>query len=245
MEFMTPSFFSAPNVKRWALALVITAVFVSLMAFPSLAQSLNKTASDEAHSSSLPPTTRRTVRLVANDMYEAGWLHRFFFGSKYREVWATPIEVEVLDLGQYAGGLTLIRGGGTEQTKTLHLQGANGRRYVFRPINKETLSREKYGLSIFQELMQDLKVSAFHPAAALVAAPLSEALDILYVTPKLYVMPDAPPLDSLTQLYSGILGQLEERPDGETETNPGFGGAIRVSDTNRLLEHLKESSYHR
>ncbi|GMQ80793.1 MAG: hypothetical protein BMS9Abin05_0222 [Rhodothermia bacterium] len=230
------SYFSI--LKRWGLTLLIATMSVSTAFSPAQAQIVSK----EARST---PTTTQRVRLVANDTYLAGWLHRFFYGSKYREVWATPVEVDVLDLGEYAGGLTLIRGGGMGQSKTLHLQGANGRRYVFRPVNKEILLPEMFDRSIIQSVVQDLKVSAFHPAAALIVAPLSEALDILHVTPRLYVMPDAPPLDSLSQLYAGMLGQLEERPDDETDRNPGFAGAKRVAGTDRLLEHLKESSYHR
>ncbi|MCH8247760.1 MAG: BamA/TamA family outer membrane protein [Bacteroidetes bacterium] len=230
-----------PSLKRWALTFLITVTSLSLTFSPVQAQTVSK----EAHSNSSPATTKRRVRVVANDTYRAGWLHRFLFGSKYRDVWATPIEVEVLDLSVYAGGLTLIRGGGMGQSKTLHLRGADGRRYVFRPVNKEILLPEIFDRSIIQSVIQDLKVSAFHPAAALVAAPLSEALDILHVTPRLYVMPDAPPLDSLSEFYAGMLGQLEERPDDENEKVPGFAGAKRVAGTERLLEHLQESSYHR
>lgn len=240
-ENMTLSLSLFQNVNRWALTILITATSLSLTVSLAQAQILSK----EAHSNSSPPTTKPRVRVVANDTYRAGWLHRFLFGSKYRNVWATPIDVEVLDLGEYAGGLTLIRGGGMGQSKTLHLRGADGRRYVFRPVNKEILLPEIFDRSIIQAVIQDLKISAFHPAAALVVAPLSEALDILHVTPRLYVMPDVPPLDSLSEFYGGMLGQLEERPDDENEKVPGFAGAKRVAGTERLLEHLKESSYHR
>lgn len=227
--------------QRWAVLLLLTATIGPLTVRPIQAQTVNQAAQP----TSSPQITTPRVRVVANDTYRAGWLHRIFFGTKYREVWATPFEVDVLDLDSYAGGLTLIRGGGMGQSKTLHLQGADGRRYVFRPVNKEILLPAQFDGTIIKSVIQDLKVSSFHPAAALAAAPLSEALDILHVTPHMYVMPAVPPLDSLSNLYSDMLGQLEERPDDENELVPGFAGAKKIIGTDRLLEHLEESSLHR
>src|SRR5947207_14662252 len=42
-----------------------------------------------------PRPTRQTV--VAGDHYHAGWLHRLLLGAHYRDLWATPLEVDVLD----------------------------------------------------------------------------------------------------------------------------------------------------
>ena len=238
---MKPSLSLFPDLKRWAVLLLATATSLASTLSPVHAQNAN----DALHHISSQQTTTRSVPVVPNDTYGAGWLHRRLFGSRYRELWGTSIEVEVLDLSAYAGGLTLIRGGGMGQSKTLHLQGADGRRYVFRPVNKTILLPEIYNGSIIESIVQDIKVSSFHPAAALVVASLAEALDILHVTPKMYVMPDSPRLDSLRELYAGELGQLEERPDEKTEENPGFAGARTVAGTDRLLEHLQENSHHR
>jgi len=61
--------------------------------------------------------TRQTV--VAGDHYHAGWLHRLLLGTHYRDLWATPLEVDVLDLSRFAGGLTPTGCGGRRQTKVL------------------------------------------------------------------------------------------------------------------------------
>ncbi|HKT60890.1 MAG TPA: hypothetical protein VJQ46_12635, partial [Gemmatimonadales bacterium] len=34
--------------------------------------------------------------------YAAGGLHRWLFGAHYRDLWATPIRVPILDLHQFA-----------------------------------------------------------------------------------------------------------------------------------------------
>jgi len=81
------------------------------------------------------PATRQTV--VAGDHYQAGWLHRLLLGAHYRDLWATPLEVDVLDLSRFAGGLTPTGCGGRRQTKVLRLLGKDGRQYVFRSVDKD------------------------------------------------------------------------------------------------------------
>src|SRR2546425_975959 len=83
----------------------------------------------------LPPP--RTITLAAGPEYRAGWLHQVLFGRHYRDLWTTSIEVEVLDLAAFAGGLTPLRRGGGGQTRALRLAGADGRHYVFRSVNKQ------------------------------------------------------------------------------------------------------------
>src|SRR4051794_2658678 len=73
----------------------------------------------QAPRDSTPPGS--TVRMAAGPQYRAGWFHRLFFGTRYRQLWATPIEVEVLDLDTFAGGLRAARRGGGQQTKSLRL----------------------------------------------------------------------------------------------------------------------------
>src|SRR5262249_33864847 len=90
-----------------------------------------------AQSDAAPQTTPHasagadSVKIVAGPRYRAGWLHRFFFGSHYRDLWTTPLEVEKLDLDTVAGGLLPSKRGGGEQTKSLRFKGADGREYAF------------------------------------------------------------------------------------------------------------------
>ncbi|HEX9691620.1 MAG TPA: hypothetical protein VGA22_05940 [Gemmatimonadales bacterium] len=42
------------------------------------------------------------VRAPAGARYDAGALHRWLFGNEYRDLWTTPIAVEVLDLATSA-----------------------------------------------------------------------------------------------------------------------------------------------
>src|SRR5688572_10362115 len=79
--------------------------------------------------------TAGDTTLRANSRFVAGGFHRFFMGANYRDEWATPITVPVLDLRSFAGGLRPTETGGGKQTLNLRFAAGNGREYVFRPVN--------------------------------------------------------------------------------------------------------------
>ena len=85
--------------------------------------------------------TLGTTTIVPGERYETGWLGRFLFGSDYRDLWTAEIEVPVLDVHGYKGGLTPVRRGGFGQTSSLHFDGADGRRHIFRSaVRTQTVS---------------------------------------------------------------------------------------------------------
>ena len=75
-------------------------------------------------------TPGSTVTITPGRQYQAGGLHRLFFGTHYRDLWATPIKVQVLDLATFDGGLTPTRTGGGKQTKSLRFKSKDGREYA-------------------------------------------------------------------------------------------------------------------
>ncbi|HEU4954981.1 MAG TPA: hypothetical protein VFT28_10425, partial [Gemmatimonadales bacterium] len=100
-----------------------------------LALTLPTAAAAQAVAEHAPPG--ETLAIPPGPQYEAGWLHRWLFGSHYRDLWTTPLEAPVLDLDKFAGGLRVTRKGGGEQTKSLRLRGADGKEYQFRSIDKD------------------------------------------------------------------------------------------------------------
>src|SRR4249920_3916483 len=78
-----------------------------------------------------------STTVVAGASYKASGLHEWLFGKHYRALWITPIRVEVLNLGTFAGGLTPVKEGGGLQTQALRFTGADGKEYAFRSVNKD------------------------------------------------------------------------------------------------------------
>ncbi len=64
-----------------------------------------------------------SVTVVPGARYRAGWLHRLFLGNHYRNLWTTPVRVEVLDLDTFAGGLKATRRGGGRANEVAAVRG--------------------------------------------------------------------------------------------------------------------------
>src|SRR5207249_779904 len=163
------------------------------------------------------------------------------------ELWATPLEVEVLDLSRFASGLTPTGCGGRRQTKVLRLLGKDGRQYVFRSVDKDpTLALPPELRATFaRDVVQD-QISSAHPGAPLVVAPLLDATGILHVEPRITLLPEDPRLDGFDCVRPGFkLGMIEERPTEPPDNDVGFAGAAELAGTKKLFEHLEHSSRHR
>lgn len=182
-----------------------------------------------------------SVSIRPGPSYEAGPVKEWLLGSGYRPLWTSPVRVEVLDLGAFAGGLTPIEAGGGGQTRTLHMRGADGRRYLFRSVYKfveQSLPRDLRE-TFLHRLFQD-QLSALHPTGALIAPPLLDAAGVLGLRPRLVVMPDDVRLGEHRAEFAMMLGQIEERPNEGPDDTPGFAGSSKVVGMERLLERIEE-----
>ncbi|MGH7657149.1 MAG: BamA/TamA family outer membrane protein, partial [Gemmatimonadales bacterium] len=186
-----------------------------------------------------PPSGPDSVASVAGSRYDAGGFHRFLFGDNHREAWITPIQVPVLNLEKFEGGLTPTETGGGMQTRSLHLETDDGREFVFRSVDKDMTPIVPPDLegSLVHKLFQD-QASAMHPFGALVVAALLEAAGIPHAEPTLMVMPEDPRLDEFREEFAGMLGLLEERPNEGPDDTRGFAGSRKITGTDELFEAL-------
>ena len=186
-------------------------------------------------------TTIRYITVIPGAEYEAGWLHEVFFGAHWRDVWTTPLKVEILNLNNFAGGLTPLKKGGGYQTKSLRFIGADGQYWKFRSVNKDPSKVLPPDLqeSIAEDIVQD-QISTSNPFAALVVSPLLEAADLIEAKAKLVYLPDNEKLGEFRDEFGGILGFIEVHPDEGEDDEPGFAGAIDVKGTYKLLNYLEK-----
>ncbi len=221
-------------VRSWAMALVAAT-------WP-LASSAQRRPSRVA----VPCTTSRPVPrpagardtvVRADPGFGAGGLRRFLLGDDYRDAWAAPIRVPLLDLEHFAGGLHPLKIGGGAQTRNLHLAARNGVEYVFRPVRKERLGLpDEFDGTVVRTVFRD-QLSASHPAATVMAPPVVAAAGVLHPTPRLVVMPDDSLLGKFRAEFAGEVGTIEEDPT-MPEDAPGFAGAVAVIDSDDLLKEL-------
>jgi hypothetical protein len=183
--------------------------------------------------------SKDSVVVVASDEYRAGGFHRWLLGDNWRDVWSTPINVAVLNLKTFAGGLTPTETGGSNQTTSLRFIGRDGVEYQFRPVHKDRLAAiQPFAHTIVEGLFQD-GLSALHPTGPLAVPPILDAAGILHPTPRLYVMPNDPALGEFREQFAGKLGAIEERALMPKE-GLGLGGAIDIIESDPLLERLNK-----
>ena len=189
---------------------------------------------------------KKYVTVIPGKEYEAGWLHRLFFGDHWRDLWTTPLKVEVLDLNNFGGGLTPIEKGGGYQTKSLRLKSKDGTIWKFRSINKDPkkVLPEELQESLVADILQD-QISTSNPLAPLIVAPILDSLNILQVKPKVILMPDDEKLGEFREEFANLLGMIEIHPQEAEEGGPGFENADKVSGTYKLLEKIEEERDHK
>jgi hypothetical protein len=187
----------------------------------------------------VPSGAEEKRSLAAGPRYEAGAVHRFFFGSGYRDLWAAPIPVEVLDLASWSGGLVPEKKDGGKQTKSLTLQGKDGREWKFRSIDKDPTAvlPEILQETLAARIVQD-QISASHPTSVAVVDPLTEAAGILHVKHRIVVLPDDERLGEFRQEFAGMMGTIAEVPSVEPPVTPGFSGFTEIVETDDLEEMM-------
>src|SRR6185295_9574357 len=78
----------------------------------------------------------KSVTLAAGPQFAASRGKQFWWGKHWRDEWTTPVSFPVFDLDTTVGGLTVLKRGGGHETKTLRLQGKDGKEYVLRTMDK-------------------------------------------------------------------------------------------------------------
>ena len=181
------------------------------------------------------------MTVVVASRYQAGPIHKFLLGPTYRRLWTTPVQVDVLDLGRFAGGLKPVKKGGGKETRSLRFEGADGREWHVRSVDKNPVPALPRILqkTFVDQLAQD-QISAANPAGALIVDGLSEAAGIPWVPHKMVVIPDDPRLGEFREEFAGMVGMLEEDPRLKEPVTPGFEGYEEKLDTVELWERLDD-----
>jgi hypothetical protein len=179
------------------------------------------------------------ITIIPGEHYSASGFYEFWFGKHWRDVWTTPVKVEILNLETFAGGLTPIRKGGGMQTKSLQFKGNDGRIWKFRSVDKDPskVLSEDLRESIAENIIKD-QISTANPFAALVVAPLLNEVGVFQAEPKLFFLSDDELLGEYREEFGNILGFIEEHPSTGEDEKSAFNDALDVKGTYKLFDHL-------
>lgn len=164
---------------------------------------------------------------------------QFWLGVNYRDLWETPVEMPVFDLGSEHGGLKVLKMGGGFQTRSLRMEAADGRQYVLRSLDKftEKLIPLELQKSLAADVIQD-QISGANPYGAFAIPPLAEAAEIYHTNPKMVYIPNDPRFGEHSELLKGTVALYEERPNDEAAVEPHFGLGDDIKGTDDMLLKL-------
>lgn len=186
------------------------------------------------------------ITVVASTGYAARNFKNFVLGKHYRKEWATPVEVEVLDITKTEDGLQPTKRGGGKQTKSLRFQNKNGQEFVLRQIDKspdKALPPELRG-TFASDIVKD-QISSANPYAALAVAPLAKAAGVYHSNPKLVYIPFSKQLGDFNEEFGNTYCLFENRLVGNQSDNPDVGFSEKVVTPDKMFKKYFSDNDHR
>lgn len=187
-----------------------------------------------------PSVQAQTVVQSPGDQFDASGVYRFFFGNGYRKLWTTPIEVPVLDLHEFDGGLIPVGRTVSEQVRGLVFRSVNGVEYTFRSIDKDptNLLPPQLRNTLAADVIRD-QISASHPTGILVVDRMMTAAGILHSPPRVVVLPDDAALEEYQREFAGRMGTFEQKVD--PASGKGWNNATEVISSDSLFLRVARS----
>ena len=179
-----------------------------------------------------------TSILQKGDIYE---MNGFLWGHLNTDIFYRKIKTPRLYLNSFKGGVTPVRIGGGQQTKSLRLLAKDGRSYNLRSIRKfpNNILPGFFDFSIARNLLAFHFTSA-NPYGFLSAPVLQKAANVLYTEPEMCYLPIQKALQPYNEEIGEELYMIRIRADGDWTNNSAMGSTDEFEGTSDLLEKLKE-----
>ncbi|MDX8341496.1 BamA/TamA family outer membrane protein [Draconibacterium sp. IB214405] len=206
----------------------------------------NTTKTDEDLTASRDALFREpTHTTYASLQYQADKKYKKWMGENYREVWETPVEARVFDISKEKGGLSVLKRGGGQQTKSVRMENEDGHQYVLRSLEKyaEGALPNEMKPTFAKDIVQD-QISASNPYSALPAAVLAEHAGVFHTNPEIVYVPQDPLFQQYKEdMHSGLF-LFEERPAKDRRDVASFGNSEDIVSTDEVLDKITESEDH-
>ncbi|ETN96480.1 metallophosphoesterase [Zhouia amylolytica] len=148
-------------------------------------------------------------------------LYKLFWGDRYSKYFSTPVKAKTVLLDTLYGGLKPTRKGGGTQSKSLHFEDSEGKRFVMRAVRKSATQyiqaavfsdnylKGQYEHTETQKLIEYVFTGS-HPYAPIAIATLSDAAGVYHLNPQLFYVPKQPALGNFNSEFGNELYLLEE-----------------------------------
>lgn len=184
-----------------------------------------------------------TVHVPISKQYHASSFQKKLLGANYRDLWETPIDIPVFNIGREHGGLKIKKSGGRTQTRSLRLEAKDGRQFVLRSLDKYTdkILPASLKKTLAADILQD-EISTANPYGSFIAPYIADASGIYHANPKIVYIPNDPRFGEYQESFAGQVMIYEERPTDESASEPYFGNGEKVLSTLDVVEKVHKDN---
>ena len=192
---------------------------------------------------------KKSASIYTAEETDKSGTHKFLWGDRYRKLFSTKVSAPTVNLDTMYGGLTVVRKGGGNQSKSLRLKDKNGAQYVMRALRKNAVQylqavmfKDQYIEGQFDDTStEDLILDVFagsHPYAPFAVGTLSDAVGIYHTNPVLYYIPKQNALGHFNSEFGDKLYMIEEHTSEGHNDLASFGFQDKIISTDDMMKKI-------
>ncbi|MGJ8715649.1 MAG: hypothetical protein ACSHXG_11140, partial [Maribacter stanieri] len=196
--------------------------------------------------------TTKSAAIYTKEATTKSGFYKVFWGEHYRNFYGKEVDAPVVFLDTLMGGLTPLKRGGGQQSKSLRLEDKGGKQYVMRALKKSTIKflqanafQETYIGDVLDGTTVDKFLADFYttsnPYTPFVIGELSDAVSVNHTNPILYYIPKQETLGVYNDEFGDELYMIEEHV-GDTQIEAeSFGKPLKILSTADVLQEINRS----
>ena len=197
------------------------------------------------------PATRAASIYTKEATTKSGF-YKALWGRHYRKYYGKEVNAPVVLLDTLMGGLTPIKRGGGQQSKSLRLEDKDGKQFVMRALKKSTikfLQANAFQEAYIGDALDDTAIDKFladfyttsHPYTPFVIGGLADPIGVNHTNPELYYIPKQSVLGVFNDEFGDELYMIEEHV-GDTQLQvESFGRPHEILSTADVLQEVHKS----
>ncbi|WP_190808931.1 metallophosphatase [Flagellimonas sp. S3867] len=197
-------------------------------------------------------SSTKTASIYSKDETNKSGFYKSLWGNHYREFYSRGVNAKVAVLDTLMGGLTPLKRGGGQQSKSLRLEDKTGKQFVMRALRKSTIKflqanafQDTYIGSALDGSVVDKFLADFyttsHPYTPFAIGGLAEAIDVLHTNPELFYIPKQKRLGIYNDEFGDELYMIEEHVGSSQLTLESFGKPKEILSTADVLQEIHKS----
>ncbi|WP_405396167.1 metallophosphatase [Maribacter sp. Asnod2-G09] len=195
---------------------------------------------------------KKSAAIYTKEAATKSGFYKALWGDHYREFYGKEVNAPVVFLDTLMGGLTPLKRGGGQQSKSLRLENNKGKQYVMRALKKSTIKflqanafQETYIGDVLDGTTVDKFLADFYttsnPYTPFAIGNLSKAVGVNHTNPILYYIPKQETLGVYNDEFGDELYMIEEHV-GDTQVEAeSFGKPLKILSTADVLQEINRS----